>query len=57
MTGSWGALAGLFVSSFVSATLLPGNSEIVLGAIVAATPALALARGRASPRSATRSAG
>jgi len=40
MTGSWGALAGLFVSSFVSATLLPGNSEVVLGAIVAATPAL-----------------
>ena len=41
MTESWGALAGLFVSSFVSSTLLPGNSEIVLGAIVAATPALA----------------
>jgi len=36
--GDWGALAGLFVSSFVSATILPGNSEFVLGAIVAATP-------------------
>jgi len=36
--GDGGALAGLFVSSFVSATILPGNSEIVLGAIVAATP-------------------
>ena len=35
------ALAGLFASSFLSATLLPGNSEIVLGAIVATTPALA----------------
>ena len=31
--GEWGALAGLFASSFVSATILPGNSEIVLGAI------------------------
>ena len=38
--GDWGALAGLFVSSFVSATILPGNSELVLGAIVAATPAV-----------------
>ena len=36
-----GALAGLFASSFLSATLLPGNSEVVLGAIVATTPALA----------------
>lgn len=35
---SLGALAGLFASSFVSATILPGNSEIVLGAIVAAAP-------------------
>lgn len=34
------ALAGLFASSFLSATVLPGNSELVLGAIVAATPAL-----------------
>lgn len=38
MTGETAALAGLFASSFLSATLLPGNSEIVLGAIVAATP-------------------
>ena len=36
--GEWAALAGLFASSFVSATILPGNSEIVLGAIVAASP-------------------
>ena len=36
--GEWGQLAGLFVSSFVSATIHPGNSEFVLGAIVAATP-------------------
>ena len=41
MADAWGVLAGLFASSFVSATILPGNSEIVLGAIVAATPALA----------------
>ena len=40
MEGS-GALAGLFASSFLSATLLPGNSEVVLGAIVATTPSLA----------------
>ena len=38
MAESWGALAGLFASSFVSATILPGNSELVLGAIVAAAP-------------------
>jgi membrane protein YqaA with SNARE-associated domain len=38
MAESWGALAGLFTSSFVSATILPGNSELVLGAIVAASP-------------------
>ena len=38
--GEWGQLAGLFVSSFVSATILPGNSEIVLGAIVAAEPGM-----------------
>jgi hypothetical protein len=38
--GEWGALAGLFASSFVSATILPGNSEIVLGAIVAAEPGM-----------------
>lgn len=40
MGDGFGALAGLFVSSFVSATILPGNSELVLGAIVAATPDL-----------------
>ena len=34
------ALAGLFASSFLSATILPGNSEIVLGAIVAAAPSM-----------------
>ena len=37
---SLGPLAGLFVSAFVSATILPGNSELVLGVIVAATPDL-----------------
>lgn len=37
---SFGPLAGLFVSAFVSATILPGNSEIVLGAIVATSPDL-----------------
>lgn len=40
MTEPWVALGGLFVSSFLSATLLPGNSEVVLGTIVAGTPAL-----------------
>ena len=43
MADAWGVLAGLFASSFVSATILPGNSEIVLAAIVAAAPALAWA--------------
>src|SRR5215470_9055143 len=33
-------LAGLFASSFLSATLLPGNSEIVLLAVLHQTPAL-----------------
>lgn len=33
-------LAGLFVSSFVSATLLPGGSEIVLWALVHHDPSL-----------------
>ena len=33
-------LAGLFVSAFVSATILPGNSEIVLAALVAHAPDL-----------------
>ena len=40
MSGAETALAGLFVSSFVSATILPGNSELVLGALVASTPSL-----------------
>lgn len=40
MTGSAAALAGLFASSFLSATLLPGNSEFVLGAVVASAPPL-----------------
>jgi membrane protein YqaA with SNARE-associated domain len=31
-------MAGLFVSAFVSATFLPGNSEIVLAAMVSAFP-------------------
>ena len=34
-------LAGLFVSAFVSATVLPGNSEIVLVAFIKAFPARA----------------
>ncbi|WP_162838297.1 MULTISPECIES: YqaA family protein [Gulbenkiania] len=33
------ALAGVALSAFVSATLLPGNSEIALGAFVHAWPA------------------
>lgn len=40
MTGDAAALAGLFASSFLSATILPGNSEIVLGALVASAPSL-----------------
>ncbi len=36
-------LAGLFLSAFVSATVLPGNSEIVLAAFLKAFPARALA--------------
>ena len=36
-------LAGLFVSAFVSATVLPGNSEIVLAAFLSAFPARATA--------------
>lgn len=31
-------LAGLFVSSFLSATLLPGHSEVVMVALIAAHP-------------------
>jgi membrane protein YqaA with SNARE-associated domain len=34
------SLAGLFASSFLSATLLPGNSEIVLVAVLHGAPAL-----------------
>ena len=33
-------LAGLFASSFLSATLLPGNSELVLAALLHQAPAL-----------------
>ena len=33
-------LSGLFVSAFVSATVLPGNSEIVLAALLAHAPEL-----------------
>lgn len=40
MTGEAGALAGLFASAFLSATLLPGNSEVVLAALVASMPGL-----------------
>ena len=36
-------LAGLFVSAFVSATVLPGNSEIVLAAFLKAFPERAVA--------------
>lgn len=36
-------LAGLFASAFLSATVLPGSSEIALAALVAHVPALALA--------------
>lgn len=34
------ALAGLFASSFVSATILPGNSEVALVALLHQWPAL-----------------
>ena len=34
-------LAGLFASAFLSATVLPGSSEIALAALVAHVPALA----------------
>jgi membrane protein YqaA with SNARE-associated domain len=33
-------LAGLFVSAFVSATILPGNSEFVLAGVLAHAPVL-----------------
>ena len=38
MNAEAGSLAALFASSFLSATLLPGNSEIVLAAVVAHLP-------------------
>jgi hypothetical protein len=38
MNGEAGSLAGLFASSFLSATLLPGNAEIVLAAVLAHLP-------------------
>ena len=34
-------LAGLFASAFLSATVLPGSSEVALAALVAGAPALA----------------
>jgi membrane protein YqaA with SNARE-associated domain len=34
------ALSSLFVSAFLSSTLLPGSSEVVLAALVAQSPAL-----------------
>lgn len=40
MTGDEGGLLALFASSFLSATILPGNSEIVLGALVVASPSI-----------------
>lgn len=40
MNAEAGSLAGLFASSFLSATLLPGNSEIVLAAVLAGLPHL-----------------
>lgn len=33
-------LAGMFLSAFVSATILPGNSELVLAGLLAQAPAL-----------------
>ena len=36
----WAGLAGLFASAFLSATLLPGNSEIVFLALVHHAPQL-----------------
>ena len=40
MNAEAGSLAGLFASSFLSSTLLPGNSEIVLAAVLASLPHL-----------------
>ena len=44
MTSAWAGeagLAALFASAFVSATILPGNSEIVLATVLKALPGLA----------------
>ncbi|MET0204152.1 MAG: DedA family protein, partial [Casimicrobiaceae bacterium] len=38
--GATAGLAGLFASSFLSATLLPGNSEIVFVALLHQAPEL-----------------
>lgn len=38
MSEFW-AIAGMFVSSFTSATLLPGNSEVVLSGLLIAAQA------------------
>ncbi len=40
MNGEAAALAGLLASSFLSATILPGNSEVVLAAVVSKLPGL-----------------
>ena len=40
MNAEAGSLAGLFASSFLSATLLPGASEIVPAAVVSNLPDL-----------------
>jgi membrane protein YqaA with SNARE-associated domain len=39
-TDAFAALFGLFVSAFLSSTLLPGSSEVVLAALVASAPEL-----------------
>ena len=43
MAFSDAGLAGLFVAAFVSATVLAGNSEIVLAAFLTAFPGLVAA--------------
>jgi membrane protein YqaA with SNARE-associated domain len=40
LNGEAAALAGLLASSFLSATILPGNSEVVLAAVVSKLPDL-----------------
>jgi membrane protein YqaA with SNARE-associated domain len=40
VNGEAAALAGLLASSFLSATILPGNSEVVLAAVVSRLPDL-----------------